>query len=50
MSWSPPYPSVIVEVTPDEFEMIQRKELPLPEGWMVGKFLPKLEPQDRVAG
>jgi hypothetical protein len=29
------YPSVIVEVTPDEYERIQAKELELPQGWTV---------------
>jgi hypothetical protein len=36
-----PFPSVIVEVTPDEFEKIKRHELPLPEGWTLGELLPK---------
>jgi hypothetical protein len=27
------FPSVIIEVTPDEFEKIEAKELPLPHGW-----------------
>ena len=27
------FPSVIIEVTPDEFEKIEAKELPLPSGW-----------------
>ena len=27
------FPSVIIEVTPDEFEKIEAKELPLPKGW-----------------
>lgn len=27
------FPSVIIEVTPDEFEKIQKKELKLPQGW-----------------
>jgi hypothetical protein len=27
------FPSVIIEVTPDEFEKIQTKELKLPQGW-----------------
>jgi len=26
-------PSVIIEVTPDEFEKIEAKEMPLPKGW-----------------
>lgn len=30
------YPSVIVEVTPEEFEQIKTNELPLPNGWSLG--------------
>lgn len=30
------FPSVIVEVTPDEFEKLSRHELRLPEGWTLG--------------
>lgn len=37
-----PYPTVIVEVTPEEYEQIQRRELKLPEGWEIGEELPKL--------
>jgi hypothetical protein len=36
-----PYPSVIVEVTPGEFEKIRRQELPLPHGWAIGPLVPK---------
>ncbi len=36
-----PYPTVIVEVTPDEFERIKTRELDLPEGWAVGEELPR---------
>jgi hypothetical protein len=32
-----PYPSVIVEVTPDEFERIKVKELELPNGWAIAE-------------
>jgi hypothetical protein len=35
------YPSVIVEVTPDEFEKIQLHELKLPNGWMIGEEFPR---------
>lgn len=35
------YPSVIVEVTPDEYEKIQNHELKLPEGWRIGIPLPR---------
>jgi hypothetical protein len=41
-----PYPSVIVEVTPDEFERIKEHELKLPDGWSIGPELPK--PADLV--
>lgn len=30
------YPSVIVEVHPDEFQDIKRKKLSLPDGWKIG--------------
>lgn len=36
-----PFPSVIVEVTPGEFEQIQRHELKLPPGWEKAEELPK---------
>lgn len=48
-----PYPttgmlfrSVIVEVTPEEMEKIQRQELPLPSGWTVCELLPRSEPSE----
>lgn len=37
-----PFPSVIVEVTPDEYQKIQSRELKLPVGWDVPEALPKL--------
>src|SRR5262249_17865296 len=36
-----PYSSIIVEVTPDEFERIKTQELQLPEGWVLGEELPR---------
>jgi hypothetical protein len=36
-----PYPSVIIEVTPEEFRRIQKHELKLPEGWRHQVELPK---------
>jgi hypothetical protein len=36
-----PYASVIIEVTPNEFEKIRSKELKLPDGWSIGEELPK---------
>jgi len=35
------YPSVIVEVTPDEFQKIENDEPRLPHGWTVGDQIPK---------
>lgn len=34
------FPSVIVEVTPEEFRKIQSHELKLPDGWAVGEWIP----------
>jgi hypothetical protein len=36
-----PYPSVIVEVTPEEFERIKVHELKLPDGWTIDEEYPK---------
>jgi len=36
-----PYPSVIVEVTPAEFEKIKVHELKLPEGWTIDVEYPR---------
>jgi hypothetical protein len=35
------YPSVIVEVTPIEYEKIRSRELPLPPGWTVSGLVPR---------
>ncbi len=35
------YSSIILEVTPGEFEKIQTQELTLPNGWMLGDLIPK---------
>jgi hypothetical protein len=43
-----PFPSVIVEVTPEEFDRIQRRELQLPPGWERAEELPK--PSTATAG
>ncbi len=37
------FPSLIVEVTPEEFRKIQSSELPLPDGWEIGEHIPKPE-------
>jgi hypothetical protein len=34
-----PFPTVVVEVTPDEFELLAREELYLPSGWELGETL-----------
>jgi hypothetical protein len=39
-----PFPSVIIEVSPDEFRRIQSSELMLPEGWSIGDELPRRPP------
>jgi hypothetical protein len=36
-----PFSSIIVEVTPEEFERIKAKQLSLPYGWVLGEELPK---------
>ncbi|MGH7173413.1 MAG: hypothetical protein ACRELG_24275 [Gemmataceae bacterium] len=36
-----PFPSIIVEVTPDEFTKIKTQELKLPKDWEIGEELPK---------
>jgi hypothetical protein len=36
-----PYPSVIIEVTPDEFEKIKKQELKLPQGWTIAEEFPR---------
>ncbi len=35
------YSSIIIEVTPNEFQKIQSHELKLPEGWEIGEELPR---------
>jgi hypothetical protein len=37
------FPSVIIEVTPDEYRRIQTRELELPSGWDLSEELPKPE-------
>ena len=34
-----PYPSVVVEVTGEEYEQIRDGRLPLPDGWQMGDTL-----------
>ena len=35
------YPSIIVEVTPEEFSKIQSNEWTLPHGWTIGESIPR---------
>lgn len=35
-----PYPSIIVEVTPDEYQQIQTESLKLPEDWQIAEEIP----------
>lgn len=44
-----PYPSVIIEVTPDEYQRIQAKELKLPDGWTEAAPLLKASQQVSAA-
>jgi hypothetical protein len=41
-----PFPSVIIEVTPEEYEQIKSNVLKLPNGWSLGPVLVKPESQD----
>jgi len=41
------FPSVIVEVTPEEFTKIRSQELKLPEGWTLGELFPKSDGEER---
>jgi hypothetical protein len=34
---SVPFPTVIAEITPEEYERIQREEIRLPSGWSLAK-------------
>lgn len=34
-------PSIIVEVTPQEFDQLRRSELSLPAGWSIGEEIPR---------
>jgi hypothetical protein len=40
-SESVPCPSIIIEVTPDEFERIKSKRLGLPSGWKIAYEIPR---------
>ena len=34
------HPCVIIEITPEEYQMLQDRELELPNGWKVGEPIP----------
>jgi hypothetical protein len=36
-----PYASVIIEVSPNEFDKIKSNELKLPDGWAIGEEIPR---------
>ena len=36
-----PYATVIVDLTPDEFDRLQACELSLPDGWRIGEAFPR---------
>ena len=38
------FPSIILEVTPDEYEKIKTGELVLPNGWEIGEEIPRAAP------
>ena len=40
-----PYPSIVVEVTPDELDRIEKGELELPPEWQMGEVLVEKTPQ-----
>lgn len=44
-----PFPSIIIEVTPEEWDKIHRKEWFLPHGWSVGPKVPRPEPKRESA-
>ena len=35
------YHSVIVEITPEEYQQVQTQELKLPNGWKIGDLIPR---------
>ncbi len=44
------YPSVVIEVTPQEYEAIQRKQLNLPAGWEVRDAYERPADSDHAGG
>jgi hypothetical protein len=45
-----PCPSIIVEVTPDEFQMIRSSTLKLPDDWQIAEEIPKDDSARAPAG
>ena len=41
-----PFPSIIIEVTPEEMEKIRRHELALPHGWTLGPLMPRTDSEN----
>jgi hypothetical protein len=41
-----PYATIVVEVTPQEFEQVEKSEIDLPDGWKRGEVLFEREMQD----
>ncbi len=39
------FPSIMIDVTPDEFDQLQARELALPNGWELGEEMPRSEPE-----
>ena len=39
------FPSIIIDVTPDEFEQLRASRLSLPNGWELAEELPRPEPE-----
>jgi hypothetical protein len=44
------YPAVVIEVTPQEYEAIRRKELDLPDGWEVRDAYERPASEDGARG
>jgi hypothetical protein len=39
-AWGLHFPSLIIQITPGEYEEIQNRTLKLPKGWTIGDLLP----------
>src|SRR5262249_33095940 len=40
-AWGLRFPIIIVQITPEEFEQLQKRQLQLPNGWAIGELIPK---------